>query len=251
MSTGLPPTATSSPIISAVPPLPAVALNPLLSLGVSGKLHHGSGSVWYHGVLCCDWLHCMLGGGMMPCLYLEGRCAAAGLGWLACCWLISCCTPIGGGTDVLGRLPLPQGFASVPLGLTSPSAVQTSFPVQLGGPQQVAAPPARPATGLVLSPDCRPIPAKLVERSLSGQFVEMWDFLMDNVKLVDRLESTGLQPGSTVRPRMHEVSSPLAWIHCFLAYAAIRCRDPFTRDMLAYTRLISGGGHVSWGIWMA
>ena len=62
MSTGLPPTATSSPIISAVPPLPAVALNPLLSLGVSGKLHHGSGSVWYHGVLCCDWLHCMLGG---------------------------------------------------------------------------------------------------------------------------------------------------------------------------------------------
>ena len=41
MSTGLPPTATSSPIISAVPPLPAVALNPLLSLGVSGKLQHG------------------------------------------------------------------------------------------------------------------------------------------------------------------------------------------------------------------
>ena len=137
---------------------------------------------------------------------------------LACCficWLISCCTPIGGGTDVLGRLPAPQGLASVPLCLT---AVQTSFPVQLGGPPQVAAPPALPATGLVLSPDCRPIPAKLVERSLSGQFVEMWDFLMDNVKLVDRLESTGLQPGSMFRPRMREVSSPLAWIHCFLQF---------------------------------
>ena len=63
MSTGLPPTATSSPIISAVPPLPVVALNPLLSLRVSGELRHGSGSVWYHGVLCCDWLCCMLGGG--------------------------------------------------------------------------------------------------------------------------------------------------------------------------------------------
>ena len=36
MSAGLPPTATSSHIISAVPPLPAVAMNPQLSLKVSG-----------------------------------------------------------------------------------------------------------------------------------------------------------------------------------------------------------------------
>ena len=67
----------------------------------------------------------------------------------------------------------------------SASVAQTSFPVQLGGLPQVAAPLAYPATGLVLSPDCRPIPAKLVERSLFGQFVEMQDFLMNNVKLVD------------------------------------------------------------------
>ena len=107
---------------------------------------------------------------------------------LACCficWLISCCTSIGGGTDVLGGLPPTQGLASVPLSLTSLSAIQTSYPVLLSGPPQVAAPPARPATGLVLSPDCCPIPAKLVERYLSGQFVEMRDFLMDNFKLVD------------------------------------------------------------------
>ena len=63
---------------------------------------------------------------------------------------------------------------------------------------------------------------------------------MDNVKLVNRLESTSLQPGSMVHPRMHEESSPLACIHCFLAYAAIHCLDPFTRDMLAYARLILG-----------
>ena len=88
MSTGLPPTATSSPIISAVPPLPAIALNPLLSLGVSGNLHRGSGSVWYHGVLCCDWLQCMLGGDV-PCLYLEGWCTAAGPGVIACSWLVA------------------------------------------------------------------------------------------------------------------------------------------------------------------
>ena len=135
---------------------------------------------------------------------------------LACCficWLILGCTPIGGGTDVLGGLPPPQWLVSVPLCLTSPSAVQTYYPVQLGGPPQVATPPFWPATGLVLSPDCHPVPAKLVKRSLSGQFVEMLDFLMDNVKLVDRLESTGLQPGSLVHPRMCEVSSSLAWIH--------------------------------------
>ena len=68
--------------------------------------------------------------------------------------------------------------------------------------------------------------------------MKMRDFLMDNVKLLDRLESTGLQPGSSVHPRMCEVSFPLAWIHCFLAYAAICCQDSFTRDMLAYARLI-------------
>ena len=43
----------------------------------------------------------------------------------------------------------------------SASVAQTFFPVQLGGPPQVAAPPAQLAAGLVLSPDCRPIPAKI------------------------------------------------------------------------------------------
>ena len=125
---------------------------------------------------------------MMPCLCLEGRCAAAGPEVIACSWLVAsfaglshAAPPLGGGTDVLGGLPPSQGLASVPLCLTSPSAVQISFPVQLGGPPQVAALPAWPATGLVLSPDCRPILAKLVEKSLSGQFMEMRDFLMDNV----------------------------------------------------------------------
>ena len=98
--------------------------------------------------------------------------------------------------------------------------------------------------GLVLSPDCPPIPAKLVERVLSGQFMEMRDFLVDNVKLLDNLESAhvtaGLQAGTLSQPRAREVASPLAWIHCFLAYVAIRCRDPLTRDMLAYARLILG-----------
>ena len=102
MSAGLPPTVTSSPIISAVPPLLAVALNPLLSLRVSGKLHHRSVGLWYHGVLCCDWLHCMLvgGGGRCHASTLRGVCCSRPGGCslqLACCficWLISCSTPL-------------------------------------------------------------------------------------------------------------------------------------------------------------
>ena len=121
---------------------------------------------------------------------------------MACSWVasfagLSCAEcPLGGVTGVQGRLPPPQEMASVPLCLTSPSVVQSSFPVQLGGPLQVTAPPARPATGLVLSPDYCPVTAKLVERCLSGQFVEMRDFLMDNVELVDRLESITRLNGS-------------------------------------------------------
>ena len=65
---------------------------------------------------------------------------------------LSCAAPpLGGGTDVQGGLLSSQSLASVPLCLTSPSVVQISFLVQLGGPLQVAALPAWPATGLVLS----------------------------------------------------------------------------------------------------
>ena len=160
--------------------------------------------------------------------------------------------PLSDGTGILGGLPPPPGLTSVSLCLTSPSVVQTSFPVQLGGPLQVAALPARPATGLVLSPDCRPIPAKLIKRSLSGQFVEMWVFLMENVKLVNRQESTGLQPDLMVHPRMREVSSPLAWIHCFLAYICSKTLlGPIHQGYVGLCKANSGGGHVSWWIWMA
>ena len=147
------------------------------------------------------------------------------------------------GSGLFGGLPPPQALASVPL--VQPA---TGFP-QVPVPTQVIAPLAQPASsrqavGLVLSPDCPPIPAKLVERALSGQFMEMRDFLVDNVKLLDNLESAhvtaGLQASTLSRPRAREVASPLAWIHCFLAYVAIRCRDPLTRDMLAYARLILG-----------
>ena len=163
--------------------------------------------------------------------------------WLVC-WLLGLfCFHVGSrgvpGTGILGGVPSPQALAAVPvfhpgLGPLSGSAA----PTVAGAGQVPPTVPARQASGLVLSPDCPPISGKLVEKVLSGQFVEMREFLADNVKLLDSLEAT--PGGNAGRPRVREVSSPLAWIHCFLAYAAIRCQDPFARDMLAYARLILG-----------
>ena len=38
--------------------------------------------------------------------------------------------------------------------------------------------------------------------------------------------------------RLREIESPLTWIFCFLAYAAVRTKDTETRDMLTYARLV-------------
>ena len=46
--------------------------------------------------------------------------------------------------------------------------------------------------GIVLSAVDRLIPAKLVDKVKAGQFVEMREFLPDNIKLVNRLDSGSL-----------------------------------------------------------
>ena len=105
---------------------------------------------------------------------------------------------------------------------------------------------------LSLSPDCRPIPAKLVEKSRAGQFVK----LPDNVKLVDKLESAQAAGFPSVyanpmhQPRLREVRTPVSWIHCFLAHVAVQTDDSRTRDMLTYARLVLGEamahGEIGW-----
>lgn len=116
----------------------------------------------------------------------------------------------------------------------TPSAFQS-------GPEATIAPLLTP--GLSLSPASEPFPAKLVERVRSGQFVEMRDLLTDNIALLQQLEvfrgQCPLQtlPGA-LKPRLRDVVSLPSWMYCFLAYVAIRSRDPATRDMLAYARLL-------------
>ena len=114
---------------------------------------------------------------------------------------------------------------------------------------EVPAPPAvgshpPQAGGLSLSLSAAPVPAKLVTRIQSGQFVEMRDLLGDNVALSQHFEAVHsslpaatLLPLST-RPRLREVSSLQSWIYCFLTYIAVRTSDQTTRDWLVYARLM-------------
>ena len=71
----------------------------------------------------------------------------------------------------------------------------------------------------------------------------MRDLLADNVSLHAQLEDLhGQAPFVSTpmpfRPRLREIPSLTSWTYCFLAYAAVRSRDPQTRDLQAYCRLL-------------
>ena len=104
-------------------------------------------------------------------------------------------------------------------------------------------PPVSQSQGLILSSALEPIPARLVGRITSGQFIEMRDLLTDNIALHDQLEvlqgtyHLTTLPNS-IRSRVREVPSLISWVYCFMAYVATRTSDTQTRDMLTYCRLL-------------
>ena len=98
-------------------------------------------------------------------------------------------------------------------------------------------PPVSQSQGLILSSALEPIPARLVGRITSGQFIEMRDLLTDNIALHNQLEAlqgtyhlTTLP--NSIRPRVREVPSLISWVYCFVAYVATCTSDTQTRDML-------------------
>ena len=76
---------------------------------------------------------------------------------------------------------------------------------------------------------------------MSGQFVAMKELLADNMSLCHQLDTfpthQHLFSGGS-KPRLREIDSPLTWVSCFLAYAAVRTSDPQTRNLLTYGRLV-------------
>ena len=185
--------------------------------------------------------------------------------------------PVGSGNQAsLGAMPPPSALAGIPL-ITDPQPSLQPGASAIGGvvagrstpapeladlltgtadlPAESSAPGGAvegahtsrngPATcaGLSLSPASEPFPWRLWNRVRTDEFVEMWDLLMDNITLLQRLKVFGghrplaAVPGM-MRPHLREVTTLPTWMHCFLAYVTLRTRDPCTRDMLAYARLL-------------
>ena len=167
----------------------------------------------------------------------------------------------------LGVLPPPCSLSGVPLASSAPQVtfsvpspiVSTSVnsmeclasaPFVPGLPGPV--PPSMLATGsigpptrvgLSLSLSTEPIPARLVQRIQSGQFVDMRDLLGDNIALTQHFEAAHSSLPNTIlplssRPRLREVSSLPSWIYCFLTYLAVGTADQTTRNRLVYAGLI-------------
>ena len=97
-------------------------------------------------------------------------------------------------------------------------------------------------SGLIPSPAAAPIPANLVQRIQSGQFIEMRDLLADNIALLNQLSSLqGTVPlplAIASRTCLREVPSLASWLYCFNTYIAVRTSDPVARDMLSYSRFL-------------
>lgn len=146
---------------------------------------------------------------------------------------------------------LPQGTPGLQAPVVMTPSRFSGVPTLATG-QPMTSPPS--GLGLSLSLATEPIPQKLVDKILAGQFVEMRELLTDNIALLNQLDTFGGQapipilPGA-LKPRLREITSLPSWIYCFLAFVAVKSPDPGTRDMLAYARLIiresqrhSGGG---------
>ena len=88
------------------------------------------------------------------------------------------------------------------------------------------------------------IPAKLVTKIQSLQFVELKEFLPDNVELIKKLEAidraafTGVPPSQ--RPKLRDIPNIAAWAYCFSQYLAVLAvsHPHLIKDRLAYMCLL-------------
>lgn len=96
-----------------------------------------------------------------------------------------------------------------------------------------------------LSSSFQTIPAKMVAKIISLQYVDMRDLLPDDVNLLRNIEQLGAQFVSasfpaTVRPKLCEVHSLKTWASCFTLYVAIavESHSHIVQQRLAYMALI-------------
>ena len=85
-----------------------------------------------------------------------------------------------------------------------------------------------------------------MEKVKSGMFVDFKEFLVDNVLLVQclqELSQAGTQLSSLPHTlasssRLREISDPLTWASCFLAFMATILEQQDARDLAAYGMII-------------
>lgn len=116
-------------------------------------------------------------------------------------------------------------------------------------------PPLVPS-GLTLAPALGVFPQKLVDKARTGAYIEMREFLGDNILLLEQLETLqgntpmlAAIPGA-VRPRLREVTSPLTRVYCFFSYMGVCTSDPTTQNQASYASLRPSGmeGAGGWSI---
>ena len=102
------------------------------------------------------------------------------------------------------------------------------------------------SAAFLLSSSLPPVPPKLVAKVQALHFVDMKEFLQDNVMLGKRLDALGFSAflgptwGTSSRPSMREVPAILSWISCFIIYITILAdtHPRLVHSRLAYMSLI-------------
>ena len=74
-----------------------------------------------------------------------------------------------------------------------------------------------------LSSSFPPLPAKLVSKIQSLQYIDMKDLLPDNIGLARSLDGLelGALPMLATRPKLRWIPSILSWVSCFAVYVAV------------------------------
>ena len=113
-----------------------------------------------------------------------------------------------------------------------------------GVPTAISSLPRQQASPLRLSPSLPLILAKLVAKTQALQYVEMKEYLPDNIELLKRMEAmdrtafAGLPP--SLRPSLREISSLTTWAYCFAQYIAVlaEAHPHLIRSRVAYMCLV-------------
>ena len=76
-----------------------------------------------------------------------------------------------------------------------------------------------------LGPGHTPIPAKLVSKILTGQFVELADLIPENLDVPEQVQHTitgsSLVSISPARPKRKEVIDVVTWVECFVSFMSV------------------------------